>query len=275
MAILREFLTPSVIPQAVIAQRRGRKMTDKEFYSQGQQPQQPQVEQQAPVQQQAPSPTGAPETQAPQFMNMPVTSDYLGAQFERYKNRNAPPQLDPGARVKSPNAELVQPGTFQKYYEQMGLINQRGTEMLGAAQAAASYKRMAAMNAVGNTSVGGGGSNQVEGVMPAPGNPGQVAATVKNIAAQQFGWSGAEWDALYGLVQRESGWNPAAANPSSSARGLFQKMINMHGPIESTVEGQAAWGLNYIKQRYGTPSAALNHWLSRVPINGQDVGNWY
>lgn len=272
MAILREFLTPSVIPQAVIASRRPRRMTDKQFY---QEPTQ-QPQQQAPMQQQAQSPTGPPELQTQQFQNQPITSDYLGAQFERYKNRNAPPSLDPGARVKSPDASLVQPGTFQKYYEQMGLIDQRGTDMLGAAQAAAAYKRMQSLNAVRNTSAGTSqGGNQGEGIMPAPGDPGQVANEVKQIAASQYGWTGAEWDALYGLVQRESGWNPAAANPSSSARGLFQKMINMHGPIESTVAGQAAWGLNYIKQRYGTPSAALNFWLSRAPINGQDVGNWY
>ncbi len=33
-------------------------------------------------------------------------------------------------------------------------------------------------------------------------------------------------------------------------------MTSIHGPLEKTIEGQAKWGLNYIKSRYGTPVAA-------------------
>lgn len=97
----------------------------------------------------------------------------------------------------------------------------------------------------------------------------------ESMASTMFGWTGSEWNALYDLVNRESGWNPDADNPSSSAAGLFQKMTNLHGPLEPTLEGQISWGLNYIHDRYGTPSAALDHWLKAVPINGQDVGHWY
>ncbi len=75
--------------------------------------------------------------------------------------------------------------------------------------------------------------------------------------AQKYGWGlGSQWGALDWLINKESGWNPNAANPSSSARGLFQKMTSVHGPLESTVEGQAKWGLDYIKGRYGNPVAA-------------------
>lgn len=84
----------------------------------------------------------------------------------------------------------------------------------------------------------------------------------------RFGWGLDQWPALDRLVSGESSWNPSAANPSSSARGLFQKMTSIHGPLEPTIEGQANWGLNYIKQRYGSPSAAYNKWLSRSP-------HWY
>ena len=84
-----------------------------------------------------------------------------------------------------------------------------------------------------------------------------VRAIVQAVAAN-FGWGGgAQWAAIDELVQRESSWNPNAANPTSSARGLFQKMTSIHGPLEPTVEGQARWGLNYIAGRYGTPTAAL------------------
>ncbi|TDU27105.1 peptidoglycan DD-metalloendopeptidase family protein [Arthrobacter sp. JUb115] len=76
--------------------------------------------------------------------------------------------------------------------------------------------------------------------------------------AGQYGWgSGDQWDALQSIIQKESSWKVDAANSSSSARGLFQKMTSLHGPVESTAEGQAKWGLNYIKQRYGNP---MNAW---------------
>jgi hypothetical protein len=97
-----------------------------------------------------------------------------------------------------------------------------------------------------------------------PAASGSVQALAKTIA-EQYGWSGNEWAALVELVRRESGWNPNAANPRSSARGLFQKMTSIHGALEPTVEGQIMWGLNYIRGRYGSPSRALafhnrNNW---------------
>jgi len=87
-----------------------------------------------------------------------------------------------------------------------------------------------------------------------------VQSAVRGVAAQ-YGWdSGRNWNALSKLISHESSWDPNAANKQSSARGLFQKMTSMHGPIESTPEGQARWGLNYIKQRYGDPEKAWTHW---------------
>jgi phage-related protein len=76
------------------------------------------------------------------------------------------------------------------------------------------------------------------------------------------------WDSADKLIQGESGWNPNARNPNSSAAGLFQKMQSIHGPVESTPAGQAAWGFGYIKDRYGDPTNAYNKWLSRSP-------HWY
>lgn len=94
------------------------------------------------------------------------------------------------------------------------------------------------------------------GKAAAAGSPQAVAQAL----AAQRGWTGADWDALDWIVQRESGWNPNAANPTSSARGLFQKMTSLHGPLEKTIEDQIAWGLNYIAQRYGSPTAAKAFW---------------
>src|SRR5690625_3490778 len=92
---------------------------------------------------------------------------------------------------------------------------------------------------------------------------GPVRKQVQSVA-EGFGWgSGAEWNALSQIIQRESSWNLNAKNPSSSARGLFQKMTSIHGPVESDAAGQAGWGLKYIRDRYGTPSRALAHHNAR------------
>lgn len=103
------------------------------------------------------------------------------------------------------------------------------------------------------------------------GEPGsdKVQQRVKAVAAQ-YGWAnGDQWVALYNLIQKESSWNPNAANPTSSARGLFQKMTSIHGGLESTIEGQAQWGLNYIRGKYGSPLAA---WLFHQRNNWYDQG---
>lgn len=280
MVVLRSFLQPAEEPNPVIAPTKRRSMLDPELYTDPRRRNSPIV---LPSQQREKQKFEGMITndQAPptNFADEPVTGNALQSLFESIKGREAPPTLEPGSRVKSANMDLVGSGNFQSFRDRLDLIGSIGEAQVQAAQAAAAYKRQAALNAA-NSPAAPSGTNRGGGIpptgqMPAPGNVNQTQSIVRDMAARQFGWSGAEWDALYGLIQRESGWNPSAANPTSAARGLFQKMINMHGPIESTVEGQAAWGLNYIRQRYGSPSRALAHWMSRVPINGQDVGHWY
>ena len=97
---------------------------------------------------------------------------------------------------------------------------------------------------------------------------------VKGVA-DGYGWaSGSQWNAIQQLVQNESGWNPNAANPTSTARGLFQQMTSIHGPIAPNAAGQASWGLNYIRQRYGTPTRALAFWnRNRWYADGGRVGS--
>jgi hypothetical protein len=91
---------------------------------------------------------------------------------------------------------------------------------------------------------------------------GSVREDVRSVAAA-YGWDkGAEWNAIDFIVSHESGWDPNAANPNSSARGLFQKMTSIHGPIEKTATGQAKWGLHYIADRYGDPVGARRYWES-------------
>lgn len=101
-----------------------------------------------------------------------------------------------------------------------------------------------------------GGSDMLD----TSGITGPVQDQVRQVAAR-FGWDqGAQWNALATLVQHESGWNPNAANPTSTARGLFQKMTSKYGPLEPTPAAQAGWGLSYIRDRYTDPIGAWNFW---------------
>jgi predicted nucleic acid-binding Zn-ribbon protein len=82
-----------------------------------------------------------------------------------------------------------------------------------------------------------------------------------------------EWPALDTLWEGESGWNQFADNPTSDAYGIPQALpgskMASHGPDWRTNPGvQIAWGLDYIRGRYGTPSSALAAWRSRSP-------HWY
>ncbi|MEO6866456.1 MAG: transglycosylase SLT domain-containing protein, partial [Gaiellales bacterium] len=64
--------------------------------------------------------------------------------------------------------------------------------------------------------------------------------------------------------KRESGYRPNAKNPSSTAYGLFQFLNSTwkgtgvsktSDPVQQTVAG-----MRYIKQRYGSPDAAMSFW---------------
>lgn len=82
--------------------------------------------------------------------------------------------------------------------------------------------------------------------------------------AAQLGWgSGAEWDALNNIVMGESGWSDTIKNPGSNASGIAQN-INGFGPgyQSGNAPQQIAWLLQYIKTRYGTPSAAWQFHLA-------------
>lgn len=86
---------------------------------------------------------------------------------------------------------------------------------------------------------------------------GDAVSIGRQMNAQRFG--DAQWDSLYQLWMRESGWNPNAYNPSTGACGIPQAMP-CSKIADHSVEGQITWGLNYIAGRYGTPAAAWSFW---------------
>ena len=68
------------------------------------------------------------------------------------------------------------------------------------------------------------------------------------------------------LWQRESGWNPKAQNPSSTAYGIAQFLNSTWAGtgIAKTSDPyrQIDAGLIYIQKRYGTPCKAWSFWQS-------------
>lgn len=88
-------------------------------------------------------------------------------------------------------------------------------------------------------------------------------------------WGPDQWPALKALWTQESGWNANAVNPTSGAAGIPQALG--HGTVFPLGQArpQIAWGLNYIKGRYGSPDAAEAHersfnWYS----GGGRMANW-
>lgn len=80
----------------------------------------------------------------------------------------------------------------------------------------------------------------------------------------QFGWPASEWPALDALWRRESGWSQYADNRSSHAYGIPQslpgtKMAVVGPDWQTNPSTQIRWGLAYIGERYGTPTAAWAH----------------
>jgi hypothetical protein len=98
--------------------------------------------------------------------------------------------------------------------------------------------------------------------------------------AGAYGWAN-QWGAINAVAMRESGWNMTARNPSSGAYGIAQ-FINgpgeyaQYGGNANTMQGQVLAFFNYIRQRYGSPSAAWAHemnygWYDRGGILKQGL----
>lgn len=80
-----------------------------------------------------------------------------------------------------------------------------------------------------------------------------------------MGWSSADYEATVNLLIKESGINPNSVNKKSGACGLFQaypckKVVQQYPDYMTNYKSQIKWGLNYIKDRYKTPSNAWKFW---------------
>jgi hypothetical protein len=87
------------------------------------------------------------------------------------------------------------------------------------------------------------------------------------IAAKMLGshgWGAREMAPLVHLWNRESGWRTSARNPSGGAYGIPQalpssKLASAGSDWRTSATTQIRWGLRYIHDVYGSPSAAWAH----------------
>ncbi|MCW2618424.1 MAG: uncharacterized protein JWR28_1573, partial [Modestobacter sp.] len=101
--------------------------------------------------------------------------------------------------------------------------------------------------------------------VPASSGSGSSAGSgsYQDYALAQLGGDRSEFSCLESLWGKESGWNPNAQNPSSSAYGIPQFLDSTWKGtgIAKTSDGyrQIDAGLVYIDSRYGSPCGAWSH----------------
>jgi len=86
-----------------------------------------------------------------------------------------------------------------------------------------------------------------------------------------YGFSSGQFSCLDALWTKESGWDPTASNPSSGAFGIPQalpggKMSSAGADWRTNPVTQIRWGLQYIRDSYGSPCSAWAH---------SQAMNWY
>lgn len=168
MAILRPVYIPTVgMPTPAVAPRRiKRTMLDPRFYD-------AQTQQQVPVEQQA-APQQVVQQQQSTESQAPTTEEFIEQHLQRFRDRAAPPVLEPGGRVKSANMELVQPSAFENFYKSLGTITQIGVEQLNTAKAKAAAQKLAALNSINSQNVPGFNGVTLQGSDGAVGSGGST-----------------------------------------------------------------------------------------------------
>ncbi|MER7961042.1 aggregation-promoting factor C-terminal-like domain-containing protein [Streptomyces ardesiacus] len=90
------------------------------------------------------------------------------------------------------------------------------------------------------------------------------ASSAQATAKKMIGDS-AEFQCFSKIVDHESGWNVDATNASSGAYGLVQalpgsKMASAGADWKTNPATQIKWGLDYMKDRYGSACDAWSFW---------------
>lgn len=73
---------------------------------------------------------------------VPSTQEHFSSQLERIRQQGPAPELQPGARVKSPDASLVQPDQFRAFYDELSSIGRIGQQTVATERAKQQFQQM-------------------------------------------------------------------------------------------------------------------------------------
>ncbi|MFE7840328.1 lytic transglycosylase domain-containing protein [Streptomyces sp. NPDC057474] len=104
----------------------------------------------------------------------------------------------------------------------------------------------------------------------APAQAASEASQAQAVAKKMIADSG-QYKCFSNIVDHESDWDVNATNASSGAYGLVQalpgsKMSSAGSDWKTNAATQIKWGVDYMKDRYGSPCGAWNFW---------QANNWY
>lgn len=89
-------------------------------------------------------------------------------------------------------------------------------------------------------------------------------------ALVEYKWSEEQWEYFDYIIQKESGWNPKAQNPKSTAFGIGQFLDSTWSLVgckkTDDIKQQTVCTVKYISKVYKDPQTAYRHHLDH---------NWY
>ncbi|WP_210438623.1 aggregation-promoting factor C-terminal-like domain-containing protein [Nocardioides xinjiangensis] len=147
---------------------------------------------------------------------------------------------------------------------QQGATSATGLERRAGRQVASrSARRTDAVKATALEMSGGSAVTRSERL--SEGDPRDIARALLPL----YGFSSDQFSCLDSLYVSESDWRVDADNPTSSAYGIPQALTQLHDlPADymTSAESQIRWGLEYIRDTYGSPCSAWSF---------KQANNWY
>jgi hypothetical protein len=175
-----------------------------------------------------------------------------------------------GAATAEP-AAMVLPGLVRLAHPARAGLTRTGLTRTGITRTGISARPLpqhAQLDAFTVTASSSGGSRSASDAGTA-GRAGTYSApqrvAIRMLAS--FGWREHQFHWLNPLWARESGWEVRALNRGSGAYGIPQavpgsKMASAGANWKTSAKTQIRWGLEYIRERYGSPHGAWEHELA-------------
>ncbi|AZM44942.1 hypothetical protein DMB38_03085 [Streptomyces sp. WAC 06738] len=202
----------------------------------------------------------------------PAEADQTAAKTEQKQQRYVEHTVGAGETLAKIAAKYDVPGGWQRVY----VDNEKAIGDNPAALKVGTELRVDTEGGKVDKSIDPNGSSASEG---SGGSGGATEASQASVPTTESGIQAAareivpadQFTCFSSIVERESGWDHTATNPSSGAYGLMQalpgdKMASAGADWRTNPVTQIKWGLDYMNDRYGSPCGAWDFW---------QANNWY